>query len=216
MGIKAIFWDNDGVLVETEHLYAQAIQQVFDRIGFKADAVELYKEETIKHGRGIFQVAQRVLGFSEEERNQMREERNKIYRSLVAEGVPLKNDVEEVLKQLKASGKYKMGIVTASYKQAFDIVHDKTGVTQYMDFVLTREDFERSKPYPECYLKAVEKVGFTPESCLAIEDSERGILAAKAAGIGCWSVLSDFTMGEGSDQADRSLENLTEILDILK
>jgi len=212
---KAIFWDNDGVLVETEHLYAKAIQQVFDRIGFEANAIEVYREETMRHGRGVFHVVQRVMDLSDEERDGLRRERDEAYRAFFAEGVSLKSGVEDVLKKLKASEKYKMGIVTACPRRAFDLIHAKTGVEQYMDFILTRDEFERSKPSPECYLKAVELTGFTPESCVAIEDSERGILAAKSAGITCWGIHSDFPMDMDLGQADRVLDDIKSTLTLL-
>jgi beta-phosphoglucomutase-like phosphatase (HAD superfamily) len=69
-----------------------------------------------------------------------------------------------------------------------------------------------SKPHPEPYLLAVKRSGFRKEECLVIEDSERGLMAAKAAGLRCIVVPSEFTRGSSFAGAYKVLENLREPL----
>jgi beta-phosphoglucomutase-like phosphatase (HAD superfamily) len=75
------------------------------------------------------------------------------------------------------------------------MIHGRTDLLKYFDFVLTSADFTRSKPNPEPYLLAVERSGCAPQECVAIEDSERGLLAATLAGIRCIVVPTPLTRG---------------------
>ena len=75
--------------------------------------------------------------------------------------------------------------------------------------VLTREQYRRSKPDPEPYLCAVARLGLTPAECLVIEDSERGLRAARAAGIACWVIPSSLTARERFEGASAILPDLT-------
>jgi beta-phosphoglucomutase-like phosphatase (HAD superfamily) len=84
----------------------------------------------------------------------------------------------------------------------------------YFHFVLTASDYTHSKPHPEPYLLAVERSGFRPEECLVIEDSERGLTAALAAGLRCIVVPNAFTRGSNFAGAYKVLESLTELLTV--
>ena len=118
--------------------------------------------------------------------------------------------VQEVLDALH--GTYVMGVVTRSQQDHFAVIHQTTGLLTYFHFVLTASDYTHSKPHPEPYLLAVERSGFRKEECLVIEDSARGLTAAKEAGIRCIVVPSEFTRGSNFVGAYKVLENLTELL----
>jgi beta-phosphoglucomutase-like phosphatase (HAD superfamily) len=105
-----------------------------------------------------------------------------------------------------------MGIVTSSEPDPFALIHQRTGLLPYFRFVLTASDYTHKKPHPEPYLLAVERSGCRQEECLVIEDSERGLTAAKAAGLRCIVVPSEFTRGSNFVGAYKVLENLPELL----
>ena len=208
---KAIFWDNDGVLVETEHLYFQATQHVLASVGIpltQQDYVELF----LVQGRGAWHVAmERGIGPSDIER--LRNERNALYGDLLAQAPRLTAGITEVLEALH--GKYVMGVVTSSRKDHFDLMHRTTGLLKYFDFVLTASDFSRVKPDPEPYLRAVDRSGVGRESCVAIEDSARGLESATGAGISCIVVPTALTQGSDFAGAHRVLGSIGEILTVL-
>jgi len=208
---QAIFWDNDGVLVETEHLYFQATQEVLASIGIpltRDDYIQLFLVE----GRGAWHIAQ-DRGVAPETVEQLREARNVRYSDLLAQAPRVAAGVEEVLDALH--GKYVMGVVTSSRKDHFDVIHRDTGLLKYFDFVLTASDFTRVKPDPEPYLRAVARSGLPPEACIAIEDSARGLESAKAAGVSCIVVPTALTRRSNFDGAERVLENIGELLTVL-
>ena len=74
--------------------------------------------------------------------------------------------------------------------------------------MLAQGDYARAKPEPDPYLRAVERLGLEPDRCLVIEDSERGLRAAKAAGLRCWVIPSRLTAGGRFDAADAVLGDL--------
>ena len=81
--------------------------------------------------------------------------------------------------------------------------------------VLTREDYNKSKPEPEPYLKALELLTIDPGNVVVIEDSERGSMAAKRAGLTCWAVPNRLSTHGNFSQADRVLSNIEEVARLL-
>jgi HAD superfamily hydrolase (TIGR01509 family) len=208
---KAIFWDNDGVLVDTEHLYFQATRDILGSIGIpltRADYVELF----LVQGKGAWHLAE-ARGVAPGDIDRLRDERNARYSDLLAQPPRLTAGITTVLEALH--GRYVMGIVTSSRKDHFEVIHRTTGLLKYFDFVLTASDFSRVKPDPEPYLRAVARSGVGPEACVAIEDSARGLESAKGAGIGCIVVPTALTQGSNFAGADRVLGSIGEILDVL-
>jgi HAD superfamily hydrolase (TIGR01509 family) len=118
--------------------------------------------------------------------------------------------VEETLGELK--GMVVMGIVTSSRRAHFEAIHKGTGgLLAHFDFVLAREDYRLSKPDPEPYRTALERVGLPPEACLVVEDSPRGLASSVAAGIRCIVVPNKLTIGAAFAGAWRVLESCREI-----
>jgi HAD superfamily hydrolase (TIGR01509 family) len=209
--IKAIFWDNDGVLVNTEHIYYQATQHVLATVGI-ALTPEQYVELFLVQGRGAWHLAEEK-GLTATEIERLRTKRNTFYGELLGRAPLLIDGVAGVLAALH--GKYVMGVVTSSRRDHFDVIHRESGLLKYFDFVLTGSDYTRVKPHPEPYLKAVERSGFSQEECLAVEDSERGLAAARAAGIGCIVVPTALTCGSNFVGAQQVLGSITEIVTVL-
>ncbi|NIQ96969.1 MAG: HAD family hydrolase, partial [Desulfuromonadales bacterium] len=96
-----------------------------------------------------------------------------------------------------------MAIVTSSLRHHFDIIHEKSGLLPFFDFVLTREDYKHSKPHPEPYLTALQQLGIAPHHALVVEDSERGLHAARRAEIPCVVVAEK--AGSGSFQGAQAV-----------
>lgn len=211
MVTKAIFWDNDGVLVETEQLYYEATRDVLAEVDIDLTPA-LYKELFLIQGRGAWHlVAER--GYSAEEQERMRADRNARYSQGLEQMPPLVDGVRDVLRELH--GKYVMGCVTSSRKDHFDLIHRETGLLQFFDFIITASDVTRVKPDPEPYRLAVSRTGFDPQECVAIEDSARGLEAANGAGIRCLVVPTALTRGSMFPGAERVLDRMHDVVDTL-
>jgi beta-phosphoglucomutase-like phosphatase (HAD superfamily) len=131
--IEAILWDNDGVLVETEHLYFEATQHVLSSVGIPLTQ-EQYVELFLVEGRGAWHLAEEQ-GVAPSEIDRLRDERNALYGRWLLRGPRLVAGIASVLDALHA--KFIMGVVTSSRKDHFDLIHQSTGLLKYFDFVLT-------------------------------------------------------------------------------
>jgi len=205
--LKAVLWDNDGVLVDTEPLYFAATREVLASAG-----VDLRREDFIRlslqQGRSVFDLlADRDPDGRNVER--LRAERNQRYTRLLEERVAVRDGVRECLRRLH--GRVSMGIVTSSRREHFDTAHRSSGLRPFFDFVLTREDYESCKPDPEPYLTAAARHGWQPSECIVVEDSERGLLAARRAGMTCIVAPTELSGSGDFDGAARVVASLDEV-----
>ena len=205
-----LLWDNDGVLVDTEHWYFSATQRALAELGV-ALSMEAYQQIMI-HGRSSWQLALQA-GVEPRQVEQARKRRDRYYRLYLSNEDVRIEGVFEVLAEL--SQHYKMAIVTTCKRRDFELIHDNLDLLQFMQFVLTREDYQESKPHPEPYLTALQKFSATPQQALVIEDSERGLHAARAAAIDCVVVDYHFTRSHDFGTAQYKLQNLVELPQLL-
>jgi HAD superfamily hydrolase (TIGR01509 family) len=200
----AILFDNDGVLVDTEELYFRACRETLAAVGVTLE-LATYIETLLREGIGVWHLAE-ARGLSPAEITALRAERDRRYVELAEQTEVLIPGVAELLPRL--ASRFRLAIVTSSEPVPFARVHARTGLLPHFELVLTRFDYERAKPEPEPYLRAVERLGLHPSRCLVIEDSERGLRAAKAAGLCCWVVPSGLTRDGDFTAADAVLPDL--------
>lgn len=85
------------------------------------------------------------------------------------------------LSKLKAEG-YRLAVGSNSTRKTVEIMMERSGLMQYIDFFLSNQDVSKSKPDPEMYTAAINRLGFTPQECLIVEDNDNGVKAALASG----------------------------------
>ena len=204
--IKAILWDNDGVLVDTEHLYFCATREILARVGVELTQ-EMFVEYSLKKGKSVWHLAAEK-GVPPAGIDRMREERNARYSQLLSEEDTVIEGVAETLPKLH---QFTMGIVTTSRREHFDIIHRASGLLQYFAFILTREDYEKSKPDPEPYLRGLEKIGVGRDECIVIEDSKRGLTAATRAGLRCLVIPTELNKDDDFSEAYMVLNDITNV-----
>lgn len=204
---KAILWDNDGILVDTEHLYCEATRQVFAGAGITLGDAD-YREMFLTGNMGAWQRLT-AQGRPQAEIARIRDERNEIYSTLLRGRDHAIDGVREVLQSLH--GRYAMGVVTSSRRDHFEIIHATTGMLTYFDFVLTREQYVNSKPDPEPYLAGIAKTGFSAAQCLAVEDTPRGLTAATGAGARCVVIPNALTATGDFTTAYKVLRDIREL-----
>lgn len=179
MEIKAVVFDMDGVLIDTEKLLVRYWVQAANEMGFpmeRGHALELrslasrYAEPYLK---GLF-----GDGFNYRKVRARRIELMEDYIDL--HGVQIKPGLTELMDYLKKHS-YKIAVATATdYDRAVPYLQ-KAGIYESIDSLCCGPSVEHGKPEPDIYLYAAKKLGVEPEKCLAIEDSPNGIKAAHAA-----------------------------------
>jgi len=205
--IEAIFFDNDGVLVDTEGHYLEANQIVFEEHGHVLDR-EAFIEISLKQGRSVFDLI-RARGASEDTVMALRSRRDVIYRERVARGVAVYDGAGETLAALGEH--YPMAIVTSALRLDFELAHRDTGLLRHFEFVLASGEYKRHKPHPDPYLEAAERLGVDPGRCVVVEDSVRGLHAAVAAGMACLAIPHDLTADGDFSQAAAVLSSIRDV-----
>jgi HAD superfamily hydrolase (TIGR01509 family) len=208
---KQILFDNDGVLVDTEHWYYTASAEILNTKGFHLSE-DRYREIMIA-GESAFLIAEET-GVPIRETDRWRTQRNELYQHYLRTEEIAITGVKEVLAELSA--KYRMGIVTSALRCDFDLIHTSRGIVDYMDFVLCSGEYPRAKPYPDPYLLGLERLGGEKHETIIVEDSERGLRSAVSAGIECVIVHNRFTESHDFSKATHRIKTLEELLTLLK
>ena len=202
----ALLFDNDGVLVDTEGLYFQATREVLAGLGVTLTE-DHYRQLFLVESRGAWHLA----GIDDEATlAALKQRRNQRYLELIATSEVEIPAAVEAIPLLAAH--YRLALVTSSERAPFERAHRQTGLLPQFELVLAQGDYRASKPDPAPYLTALARLGLPPERCLVIEDSERGLHAAKAAGLECWILPSPLTRPFAFAGADRVLGGWGELL----
>lgn len=207
---KYILWDNDGVLVNTEQWYFAATREALAELGVQLP-IDAYQQIMIQ-GRSSWELAAQA-GVGPQQIKDGQDLRDELYRTYLRNNDLRIKGVFEVLSELAQH--YQMAIVTTCRRDDFELIHSNLDLLQFMQFVLTREDYAESKPHPEPYLTALQKFSATSSQALVVEDSERGLRAARAAAIDCAVVDYHFTRGHDFSAAQYRLQTLKELLQLL-
>lgn len=206
-----LLFDNDGILVDTEPLFLQATQELLATAGIVLDG-DFYRDVVLRQGQSVFVLAEEK-GYSKKEILELRDLRDRRYAELINAGVQTLSGVRETLASLQ--GVFPMAIVTSSGRDHFEMIHRQTSLLPFFDFVLADGDYARHKPHPDPYLDAAARFGVEPNRCLVIEDTERGLDAAHAAGMRCLAIPTALSAPSNFGKAERVLDSMPEMLDFL-
>ena len=204
--LRAILFDFDGVIVDSEALHHRAYEQVLTRYGVTAIPFDVYADRFSNRGVGLEYCAERVPGVDLREIQRQKED---CFQRLLESEACLLRDADETIRDLAQS--VSLSIATGSYRRAALHVLERFELRDCFRAVIGREDYARAKPEPDAFLKACAVLGEAPESCLVVEDSTKGLLAAVAAGIPCAVVPNDYTQAGDFTQATARLERLGDL-----
>lgn len=189
--IKAVLWDMDGTLVNSEHLHALAVREILGPYfaGFTGDVNEIEKRCT---GLSDVQLIDFLSQFCDIKIDlaEFLERKNRHLIDIFSKAdmkrvlIP---EIEGFLKEIKEQ-KLKLALVTSSEKDIADYLLEQLNLRQYFNLILTRQETVITKPSPAPYLMAMEKLLLSPQQCLIFEDSEVGLEAAKASGAAFYQV----------------------------
>jgi HAD superfamily hydrolase (TIGR01509 family) len=177
----AVIFDNDGLTLDTEHTWTRAERALYARYG---------TEFTLDHKREMLGTSgaksalamERHLGQPGRGLELNRELRELVHAELDGAGVEPMPGVLDLLQALRDRG-VPVGLATNSGRQFATRALRAAGLYERFDAVVSAEDVEHPKPAPDVYLAAAAAVGAEPAACIALEDSETGVAAARAAGM---------------------------------
>lgn len=175
---KAIVFDFDGTLLDTEPLHDEALLKILGKAGVKTTLAELRKCTGVGV-KGTIERFKLANGGKDVSWEQVAQEFSDSLLPNTLASQPFDGALETVR---SLSQKFPMAIASNSHKPVVRAGLEKNGLLEYFKAVVTREDCVNGKPDAEPYLKACSALGFAPSECVAVEDSPTGLASALAAG----------------------------------
>ena len=189
--IKAVLFDMDGVLTDTEKYYNKAIVQVMHEMGYDFFTFEDALNQRSLNHKDCEAMYKEWLGegFDYDDFHSRYNEYVKAW--LEEDGIPVKPGIKEIMNYLEENRIYAAVVTATGYNNAIKRLKD-AGLYDYFKIVISAHNVERGKPYPDPYLFAASEieriaaqdgVSLTKDDCIAVEDSPNGIQAATSAGL---------------------------------
>ncbi len=207
-----VIFDLDGVLCHTDQFHYRAWKKIADGLGIPFD------EKVNRRLRGVSRMESLEIileksreEIPEERKQELAEEKNRYYREFLSEMTPDDMDpaVRDMLLALKQRG-IRIAVGSSSKNAAF--ILKRLDAENIFDAVCDGTMITHSKPHPEVFLKAAEKLGVKPGSCLVVEDAPAGVEAARAAGMDCAAIGT----GEWTVQPDFHIDSAAELKELLR
>ncbi|MEE8442773.1 MAG: HAD family phosphatase [Dehalococcoidia bacterium] len=211
---RAVIFDLDGVLVDSEPLSRKGLNQALTGGGASPITEEEFR---------------RLIGTTAEETwNIIKEMRtlshpldyylklyDRVFPRILEEELVLQPGAMRVIDEVRARG-LPLGLATSSRRRNVDVKLRLVGLNGTFDVIITGDEVQRPKPAPDIYLGVAQHLNVSPGECLAIEDSPRGVAAAVAAGMNTVGVRTPATAGMDISQANVIIDSLEEFdVDVL-
>lgn len=214
MRFDTVIFDMDGVLIDSEPLWSEATDEVFEK--YKVNITQqqystttgLRTKEFVHYWFSYFKIPiEKAI------------EAEHAIVETVAEKIRLKGKAMPGLEHIFnffIQRKFKIGMATSSGNKVIDVVINKLGVKDYLQAISSADDLAYGKPHPQVYLNCAEKLESNPIQCICFEDSFNGLIAAKAARMKCVVIPapheSQHIKFNAADLKLSSLQNFNELL----
>jgi HAD superfamily hydrolase (TIGR01509 family) len=202
---RAVVFDMDGLMFNTEDLYTMVGTELLRRRG--RQFTDRLKDAMMGvRPRQAFEQMINHCGL-DEPWEELAKESNEVFVGLLDEHLKMMPGLSELLDALEAAGVPK-AIATSSDRGLAEMCMATFGLMPRFEFMLASDDVEKSKPHPEMYLKAAERLGLAPGQVLVLEDSENGCRSAAAAGAFTVAVPGPHSREQDFSMADLVIDSL--------
>lgn len=181
MGKKAVIFDMDGVIFDTERVYLEIWKSVFEKYGYKMTK-ELYITVMGTGRKNVIKTFLENFGDDLPIEKMYEEKDNQLFYIIENQGIPLKKGVKELFSMLKEKN-YKIALATSAKRDRVEKQIKDKWLKESFDAIVCGDDVEKGKPSPDIFLKAAKKIDVEPENCFVVEDSPAGIKAAFSGGM---------------------------------
>ncbi|MEK7517373.1 MAG: HAD family phosphatase [Patescibacteria group bacterium] len=206
--LRAVIFDLNGVIIDDEKIHQKAWRQFCKKNGLNLTKND-YRQKVF--GRTAKDTLKYLYKnqLTEDKLNQLASERIDIAIEMIKTKLKLPGGLKKLLALLNKN-KISLAIATSSRARYVDFVTDKTKIRKHFKLIVTAQDVNKGKPYPEIYLKTAGKLKVDPNDCVVFEDSIQGVMAAKKAGMKVIAITTTHTKIE-LKQADKVIKSFTEV-----
>lgn len=207
-GIKALIFDMDGVIVDSEPLHLIAYQELFAKheLEYSEDENREFLGRKDVEMAGVL-IERYQLPYTNEELVSAKEH---ILSRLLVERAVARPGLLSTLESAQACGLL-MAVASSATLPTIELVMDTLKIRQYFHNLSSGDEVPRGKPAPDVFLLAAKRLGIAPEHCLVIEDTLNGLRAALAGGMFCVAIPCDATRHQDHSEADLRLQSLHEL-----
>lgn len=209
--IRAVVFDFDGVLADSEPLHLTACQEVFSSIGITLTREEYYARYLGYDDETLIRVLARDRGWQPGDAQvaALIAEKARVFDAVIERTDVLFPGAAECVERL--AEEYPLGIASGALRHEIDMILRRARIDRHFRFIVASGDTPNSKPAPDPYARAAQLHGLPPAACVAIEDSRWGIESAKTAGLKCVGVTNTYAAPElgSADQVVSSLAEFT-------
>lgn len=207
--IKAIVFDFDGVLADSEPLHLRAYQEVLSALGLTLTREDYYSHYLGYDDHGVFSNLSAAHGFEIDARRMeaLIAQKGRAYDAIIESGDVLYPGAAACVARMAAV--FPLGIASGALRHEIEAILRAAQMDRYFRFIVASGDTKEGKPAPDPYRRAVELHHVAAQECLAIEDSRWGIESARAAGLRCVAITHTYARDELS-MADAVVDSLDE------
>ena len=209
MKLRAVIFDMDGLMIDSERVYWQAGREVAARRG-KAVLDATLGRMMGRSPIDSITVFATETGIAEDPVVLLEERDARVVEILRAGATPMPG-LFAALDRLH--GKYRLAIATSAKRYMVDTIDASVAFLRYFEAVQTSEGVVHGKPHPEIYLKAMARIGVQPSECAVLEDSSNGARAGKASGAYTIAVPSEHTRDQDFSFVDYVARDLADAAD---
>jgi beta-phosphoglucomutase family hydrolase len=210
--IRAVIFDMDGVIVESESAHVEAEKRVLSKYGISISADELH-EYAGTTAKKMFSELTKKYRLKVKAEKLLREKEQILFKFLEEDAEPTKGIIE-LLVRLKERD-VKLCIGSSSPMKQVDYILNKLNIACLFEYAVGSDNILHSKPDPEIFLKAAAGLGLKPQECLVVEDAKLGVEAAKRAGMKCIGYRNPNSGHQDLSRADIVIDSFSK-LDIEK
>ena len=207
--IRAVVFDFDGVLADSEPLHFAAIQEVLSSHGIPLTREEYYGRYLGYDDETLIRVLGRDRGWHPDDQQvaELVTEKARVFDQVIERTEVLFPGAAECVERL--AGEYPLAIASGALRHEIEMILRRSRLDRHFRFIVASGDTPNSKPAPDPYARAAQLHAVPPETCVAIEDSRWGIESAKTAGLKCVGITNTYTASQLS-MADRVVASLAE------
>ncbi|OGS46122.1 MAG: phosphatase [Elusimicrobia bacterium RIFOXYD2_FULL_34_15] len=207
--MKAVIFDMDGVIIDSEPTHLRVNRNIFKRLSLKISNTE-YKNFIGSTNTAMWTFFKKKYGLQQAIPELVKTQVDETIEDLKHSNEKPIPGIVNLLKNLKRNN-ILIGLASSSPLENIELVLKIFKIKKYFNAIVSGENLKRSKPAPDIFLNAAKVLKVKPEECIVIEDSEKGVRAAKSAGMKCIGYKNKNSGNQNLSKADLIIKNFRKI-----